>query len=184
MSHIVLSVSESLGAGCCCNSARLYLRWWGWLQPSQKKGTGRNIIGHRAIVKIPGQRGGNITMCAAVSQQSHRHANLGPYNIALLITFHAALVCNWFIDHPQFIVLYLQSYSPFLNPIEEGFFSAWRWKVYDRHPLACNGGYMWWRWCGGFRQLDPSLQKILSPLFSQGEAGLRCRCCGAVARPK
>lgn len=24
-------------------------------------------------------------------------------------------------------------YSPFLNPIEE-FFSAWRWKVYDRQP--------------------------------------------------
>ncbi len=28
----------------------------------------------------------------------------------------------------------LPTYSPFLNPIEE-FFSAWRWKVYDRQPL-------------------------------------------------
>ena len=26
---------------------------------------GRNIIGHRAIVNVPGQRGGNITLCAA-----------------------------------------------------------------------------------------------------------------------
>ncbi len=29
---------------------------------------GRNIIGHRAIINVPGQRGGNITMCAAISQ--------------------------------------------------------------------------------------------------------------------
>ena len=29
----------------------------------------------------------------------------------------------------------LPPYSPFLNPIEE-FFSAWRWKVYDRQPHA------------------------------------------------
>ena len=28
---------------------------------------------------------------------------------------------------------FLTAYSPFLNPIEE-FFSAWRWKVYDRQP--------------------------------------------------
>ncbi len=26
---------------------------------------GKYIIGHRAIVNIPGQRGGNITLCAA-----------------------------------------------------------------------------------------------------------------------
>ena len=37
--------------------------------------------------------------------------------------------------HPQFVVLYLPPYSPFLNPTEE-FFSAWRWKVYDRQPYA------------------------------------------------
>ncbi len=28
---------------------------------------------------------------------------------------------------------FLSPYSPFLNPIED-FFSAWRWKVYDRQP--------------------------------------------------
>ncbi|XP_041931271.1 uncharacterized protein LOC121694936 [Alosa sapidissima] len=50
------------------------------------------------------------------------------------VSFHrAALVRNWFTDHPLFTVVYLPPYSPFLNPIEE-FFSAWRWKVYDRHP--------------------------------------------------
>ncbi|KAI5608461.1 hypothetical protein C0J50_6600 [Silurus asotus] len=50
------------------------------------------------------------------------------------VSFHrAALVRNWLTDHPSFMALNLPPYSPFLNPIEE-FFSAWRWKVYDRHP--------------------------------------------------
>ena len=41
---------------------------------------GRNLIGHRAIVNVPGQHGGNITMCAAISQNSvlRHHATLGP----------------------------------------------------------------------------------------------------------
>ncbi|XP_053340406.1 uncharacterized protein LOC128534595 isoform X1 [Clarias gariepinus] len=125
---------------------------------------GRNLIGQRAIINVPGQRGGNITMCAAMSQNGvvHHHAILGPYNTAHIITFldtlyhtltnvqraeqmryviiwdnvsfhRAALVRNWFTDHQLFTVLNLPPYSPFLNPIEE-FFSAWRWKVYDRHP--------------------------------------------------
>ena len=45
----------------------------------------------------------------------------------------AAQVPEWFQDHPHFSDLYLPPYSPFLNPIEE-FFSAWRWKVYERNP--------------------------------------------------
>ncbi|XP_016341057.1 uncharacterized protein LOC107688028 [Sinocyclocheilus anshuiensis] len=133
---------------------------------------GRNVIGHRAIIDVPGQRGGNITMCAAISSMHgvlHRHANLGPYNTAHILTFldrlqnilippermndadhqrnryvvvwdnvsfhRAAPVQNWFADHPTFLVQYLPPYSPFLNPIEE-FFSAWRWKVYDRQPFV------------------------------------------------
>ncbi|XP_034152906.1 uncharacterized protein LOC114840851 [Esox lucius] len=124
---------------------------------------GRNIIGQRAIVNIPGQRGGNITMCAAIGGQGllHHHATLGPYNTAHLLAFldalhavvtqdrpgqpmfvviwdnvsfhRAALVRDWFANHDHFMVLHLPPYSPFLNPIEE-FFSAWRWKVYDRLP--------------------------------------------------
>ena len=33
------------------------------------------------------------------------------------------------------LVEYLPAYSAFLNPMKE-FFSAWRWKVYDRCPRA------------------------------------------------
>lgn len=127
---------------------------------------GRNVIGQRAITNVPGQRGGNITMCAAITQNGvlHHNATLGPYNTGHMLTFldaiytmlvpdpdqeparfvvlwdnvsfhRAVLVQNWFATHPQFVVLYLPPYSPFLNPIEE-FFSAWRWKVYDRQPYA------------------------------------------------
>ena len=50
---------------------------------------GRNIIGQRAIVNVPGQRGGNITLCAAINHHGilHHHSILGPYNTARLLTF-------------------------------------------------------------------------------------------------
>lgn len=126
---------------------------------------GRHVIGQRAVVDSPGQRGGNITMCAAISLEGvlHRHATLGPYNTAHIVAFldglrnavvqdgpeetrfvviwdnvrfhRAALVRDWFASHHDFTDVYLPPYSPFLNPIEE-FFSAWRWKVYDRQPHA------------------------------------------------
>lgn len=53
------------------------------------------------------------------------------------LNFHrAALVSDWCTDPPLFTVFKLPPYSLFLNTIEE-FFSAWRWKVYDRHPHQC-----------------------------------------------
>lgn len=47
------------------------------------------MIGQRAIVAVPGQRGGNITLCAAISNHGvlHHHATLGPYNTQRLLTF-------------------------------------------------------------------------------------------------
>ena len=35
--------------------------------------SGRNIISHRATVDVPGQRGGNITMGAAISENVYSH---------------------------------------------------------------------------------------------------------------
>ncbi|KAL3996900.1 E74-like factor 3 [Sarotherodon galilaeus] len=122
---------------------------------------GRNLIGQRATIQVPGQRGGNISMCAAISEDGVVGCRpvLGSYNTEHLIGFflneleqacqgedivyvvvwdtvsfhHAQLVQQWFQTHPCFMTLYLPPYSPFLNPIEE-FFSTWRWKVYDHHP--------------------------------------------------
>nr|XP_029480639.1 uncharacterized protein LOC115103815 [Oncorhynchus nerka] len=113
------------------------------------KRQGWNIIGHRAIVNVPGQRGGNITMCAAVGQQGvpHHHANLGPYNTALLITFldtlHGILIPDeqrggpeQLVDRPPTIYCPI---PPTIFPIPKPNwrdFLAWRRKVYDRHPLT------------------------------------------------
>ncbi|KAK0149246.1 hypothetical protein N1851_000002 [Merluccius polli] len=54
---------------------------------------GRNIIGHRATVTVPGQRGANITMCAAISNDGVlcHIPTVGPYNTERLITFLDAL---------------------------------------------------------------------------------------------
>ncbi|XP_076837164.1 uncharacterized protein LOC143482637 isoform X4 [Brachyhypopomus gauderio] len=56
---------------------------------NKRRRRGRNIIGRRAIVDVPGQRGGNITLCAAMSSRGllHRHAELGAYNTERLLTF-------------------------------------------------------------------------------------------------
>lgn len=51
-------------------------------------------------------------------------------------SFHrAALVRDWFTNHPRFSNIFLPAYSPFRSLIE--FFSAWQWKVYDREPYIC-----------------------------------------------
>ncbi|KAI7813361.1 hypothetical protein IRJ41_016689, partial [Triplophysa rosa] len=123
------------------------------------------------VDESPGQRGGNITLCAAISNHGvlSAHATLGPYNTEHLLTFLYGLrnasvdreqqnhqhevqpvyvvvwdyvsfhrgvqIRQWFNNNQQFINVILPPYSPFLNPIEE-FFSAWRWKVYDRNPYT------------------------------------------------
>lgn len=49
--------------------------------------TRRNFIGQRATIQVPGQRGANITMCAAISEDGvvgHR-PRIGSYNAALLV---------------------------------------------------------------------------------------------------
>ncbi|XP_078025271.1 uncharacterized protein LOC144463742 [Epinephelus lanceolatus] len=59
----------------------------------KRRRRGRNIIGQRAIVEVPGQCGVNITLCAAMSSEGlvHRHAVLGSYNTQRLLTFQAEL---------------------------------------------------------------------------------------------
>ncbi len=56
---------------------------------TKRRRRGRNVTGHRAIVDVPGQRGGNVTLCAAISNHGvvHHHANLGPYNTHPLLNF-------------------------------------------------------------------------------------------------
>ncbi|XP_044066956.1 uncharacterized protein LOC122883003 isoform X2 [Siniperca chuatsi] len=136
---------------------------------TKRRRRGRNIIGHRATVDVPGQRSGNITMGCAISENGVlTHIPIfGPYNTERLVTFLDTLyrdlipeqergqigddlpkyvivwdnvsfhrfniIRQWFAAHDRMLMEFLPPYSPFLNPIEE-FFSAWRWKVYDRQP--------------------------------------------------
>lgn len=49
------------------------------------------------------------------------------------ISFHRSnRIRQWLAAHNRIQMEFLPLYSPFLDPIEK-FFSAWRWKVYDRH---------------------------------------------------
>ncbi|XP_039593508.1 uncharacterized protein LOC120516116 [Polypterus senegalus] len=56
---------------------------------TKRRRRGRSVIGQRAIVGVPGQRDGNVTLCAAISNHGvvHHQANLGPYNTHQLLIF-------------------------------------------------------------------------------------------------
>nr|XP_054598092.1 uncharacterized protein LOC129163732 [Nothobranchius furzeri] len=87
---------------------------------TKRRKRGRNIIGQCAIVEVPGQRGGNITMCAALGYHGiiHHHATLGPYNSAHLITFldtlHNTLIPPDQVDGPEEPVYKLLPAAPSL----------------------------------------------------------------------
>ncbi|XP_043091924.1 uncharacterized protein LOC122342172 [Puntigrus tetrazona] len=50
---------------------------------------GRNLIGKRATADVPGQRGANITMCAAISSAGLvlQKSQIGPFNTERLLLF-------------------------------------------------------------------------------------------------
>ena len=56
---------------------------------AKRRRRGRNVIGQRAIIELPGQRGGNVTICAAISSYGvlNSHVTVGSYNTELLLTF-------------------------------------------------------------------------------------------------
>ncbi|KAJ8351661.1 hypothetical protein SKAU_G00231370 [Synaphobranchus kaupii] len=60
---------------------------------SKVRRRGKDIIGQRDTINVPGQRWGNITMCAAISRDGvmPHIPTIGPYNSACLITFLDAL---------------------------------------------------------------------------------------------
>ncbi|XP_035984918.1 uncharacterized protein LOC118558489 isoform X1 [Fundulus heteroclitus] len=68
----------------------------------KRRQRGRIIIGQRAITEVPGQRGGNITLCAAMGLEGlvHRQAVLGSYNTQRLLTFLEELK-DILLDHQQ-----------------------------------------------------------------------------------
>lgn len=75
------------------------------------------------------------------------------------VSFHRGpRIRNWFHNEQHFMNVFFPPYSPFLNPTEE-FFSAWRWKVYDRNPYtgkstSSNEWSIWWDRTGILPGLD------------------------------
>ena len=70
---------------------------------AKRRRRGRNIIGHRATVTVPGQRGANITICAAISTNGvlcHIPC-IGPYNSDRLMTFLDALHERLVLPHER-----------------------------------------------------------------------------------
>ncbi|XP_023817458.1 uncharacterized protein LOC110016218 isoform X1 [Oryzias latipes] len=122
---------------------------------------GRNIIGHRATADVPGQRAicdnGVLTHIPIIGLYNTEHLitfletlyrDLIPEeergqsgdHLPTYVTVwdnvsfhHSNIIRQWFTAHNRMRMEFISPYSPFLNPIEE-FFSAWRWKVYDRQP--------------------------------------------------
>lgn len=87
---------------------------------------GRKVIGQRATVNVPGQRGANITMCAALSSDGlllHKPL-IGPYNTERLISF---------LDDLHNHLVPVGARGPRARNTFV-VFSAWRWKVYDHSP--------------------------------------------------
>lgn len=56
---------------------------------AKRRRRGRNVIGQRATVDAPGQRGANITMCAAIGHTGLHlpKCQVGPYNTERLLAF-------------------------------------------------------------------------------------------------
>ncbi|XP_048037670.1 uncharacterized protein LOC125262865 [Megalobrama amblycephala] len=67
----------------------LYIDEAGFNLQKKKRRRGRNVIGHRATVNVPGQRGGNISLCTAISTTGvvAHNAVLGPYNTPTFFFF-------------------------------------------------------------------------------------------------
>ncbi|XP_078029674.1 uncharacterized protein LOC144466487 [Epinephelus lanceolatus] len=91
---------------------------------------GRNIIGHRATVDVPGQRGGNITMCAAISENgvATHIPTLGPYNTQKLLFFLDHLYSDLIPDNERglvgphlskFVVVWARSSGPGSLPTKD-----------------------------------------------------------------
>ncbi|KAJ8289358.1 hypothetical protein GJAV_G00000380 [Gymnothorax javanicus] len=75
-----------VSTGCSGKTECIYMDEAGFNLTKRRRG--HSVIGQRAIVGVPGQRGGNVTVCC--HQQSwgcHHHANLGPYNTHQLLIF-------------------------------------------------------------------------------------------------
>ncbi|KAI2651781.1 hypothetical protein H4Q32_014532 [Labeo rohita] len=63
---------------------------------TKRRRLGRNIIGHRDTVDVPGQQGGNITMGAARMRM-----------VCYISFYHSNIVRQWFAAHNRMLMEFL-----------------------------------------------------------------------------
>lgn len=105
---------------------------------------GQSLIGQRATIQVPGQHGGNIFMCAAISEDVVVGCRplLGSYNTAhTSLCFSLKLVRPVKVKGSPMSVCgsisgpYTCLRTLLSSTLLRIFFSAWRSKVYNRHPF-------------------------------------------------
>ncbi|XP_032363963.1 uncharacterized protein LOC116677839, partial [Etheostoma spectabile] len=102
---------------------------------AKRRRRGRNIIGKRATVDVLGQRGANITMCAAIANAGllHHRCQVGPYNteriLAFLSDLHQRLVPEQDQEGEN-----MRTFVITWDNVAFHHSQAWRWKVYDHQP--------------------------------------------------
>ncbi len=76
------------------------------LSLSKCRRRGRNVFGQRATIGTPGQREGNVTMCAAISDNGviAHSPHTGPYNTQLLMAFLHTLYRDLIQAHERDVV--------------------------------------------------------------------------------
>ncbi len=154
---------------------------------------GQNIIDQRANVQVPGQRGGNISMCAATSENGviGRRPLLGSYNAAHLIEFlkEIELACQgegvtyvivW--DNVRGCSSMVSGPSPIHDPLPAFIFSFPQpyWGFFSQpipwacHPPSGHGWGMWWHQCSPMSSMDSPCQKFFSEVHEQWWHSLWC----------
>ena len=101
------SVTEIPWLWCSCTTYLIYIEEAG-LNLAKTRWRGENVIGQRAIVNVPGQCGGNITLCAAIGLQGllYHHATLDKaHMITFPNTLHNAVAQDG-AEQPRFVVIW------------------------------------------------------------------------------
>ncbi len=143
-------------------------------------------LGHRAILNVPGQRGGNITIYAAITQNGvlHQHAKIAPYNTDRILTCLDRLSIglsrywtnasrNWF---------HYSSTSHNALPSFPFVPSTWQWNglwspTLCYTPHSSYGGGLWPNRCRVLARMKLPFEKILPLLFCEGG---HCLWCGRI----
>ncbi|XP_047668744.1 uncharacterized protein LOC125141084 [Tachysurus fulvidraco] len=123
----------------------------------RRRRRGWNRIGQRAIVEVSGHGGGNVTLCAAISNGTvlHRHATLGHITLTIFLHFFGMFCLN--------VSSRIISKQCILSMLWFGTISAFTVVSEYALELACDDR------CGVLSSLDPAHERVPPPLPRKGQ---------------